>query len=159
MPRSRCGNIAPERFNRTALCYHYSHMARRNAREYLYEGLVRLKKYFYVLRPLLAIRYIEGGRGLPPVRFDELVDAAAPAEIRPGIAQLLEQKRTTSEMGSGKQIPELGRFIEAELERHGAAFSGQGRPDLEERQAIRAKLNEIFRLALAGYGRDHDRRP
>ena len=48
-----------------------------------HEGQVRLKKYFYVLRPLLAIRYIESGQGLPPVRFEELVDAVAPAEIRP----------------------------------------------------------------------------
>ena len=62
-----------QRFNPTALCYHYSHMARRNAREYLLEGQVRLTKYFYVLRPLLAIRYIENGRGIPPVRFDDLV--------------------------------------------------------------------------------------
>ena len=143
-------DLAPERFNRTALCYHYSHMARRNAREYLYEGQVRLKKYFYVLRPLLAIRYIETGRGIPPVRFEELVAAVAPAEIRPGIGTLLKEKRATSEMGRGRQIPELGRFIESELERHGESFSGQGRPDLLEPRAMRARLNEIFRKAVAG---------
>ena len=39
----------------TALCYHYHHMARGNARGYLFTDEVRLKKYFYVLRPLLAI--------------------------------------------------------------------------------------------------------
>ena len=92
------------------------------AREYLYEGQVRLKEYFYVLRPLLAIRYIETGRGIPPVRFEELVDAVAPVAIRPGIGKLLKQKRATSEMGRGKQIPELGRFIEAELDRHGESL-------------------------------------
>ena len=109
----------------------------------------RLKKYFYVLRALLAIRYIESERGIPPVRFDELVDAVAPAEIRAGIRVLLDQKRATSEMGRGEPIPELGRFIEAELERHGEVFSGLGRPDLLESQAIRAQLNEIFRMVVS----------
>ena len=98
--------LAPQRFNPTALCYHYSHMAKHNARAYLFEGQVRLKKYFYVLRAVLAIRYIESERGIPPVRFDELVDAVAPAEIRAGIRVLLDQKRATSEMGWGEPIPE-----------------------------------------------------
>lgn len=52
-------DLAPTCFNKTALCYHYSHMARGNAREYLFSDKVKLKKYFYVLRPLFAIRYIE----------------------------------------------------------------------------------------------------
>lgn len=58
-------DLAPRVINNMALCYHYSHMARRNAREYLFRDKVKLKKYFYVLRPLLAIRYIEEGRGIP----------------------------------------------------------------------------------------------
>ena len=73
--------LAPRCVNATALCYHYSHMARGNAREYLFKDKVRLKKYFYVLRPLLAIRHIEGGLGIPPVRFQDLVELVAPAQI------------------------------------------------------------------------------
>lgn len=142
--------LAPEHFNATALCYHYSHMARRNAREYLLGGSVRLKKYFYVLRPLLAIRHIEQGHGVPPVRFESLVEAVSPAAIRPGIAKLLEVKRVTSEMGTGVPIPELGRFIESELERHQDAFSGFGRPDLLERKELRNRLNAAFREAVSG---------
>ena len=142
--------LAPEHFNATALCYHYSHMARRNAREYLLGGRVRLKKYFYVLRPLLAIRHIEQGLGVPPVRFESLVDVVAPAAIRPAIAKLLEAKRVTSETGTGAPIPELGRFIESELERHQDAFSGLGRPDLLEREELRTRLNAAFREAVIG---------
>ena len=140
--------LIPEHFNSTALCYHYSHMARGNAREYLFEGRVRLKKYFYVLRALLAIRHIERGLGVPPVRFEALVDAVAPMDIRPEIERLLERKRATSELGTGKPIPELGRFIEKELDRHRDAFSGQGRPDLLESAELRARLNRIFREAV-----------
>jgi len=53
---SRLRTLVPKAINTVALCYHYSHMARGNAREYLIKDKVRLKKYFYVLRPLLAIR-------------------------------------------------------------------------------------------------------
>ena len=71
--------------NRTALCYHYSHMARSNAREYLFKDQAKLKKYFYVLRPLLAIRYLEEFNQPPPIEFQSLVDAVAPMSIRSAI--------------------------------------------------------------------------
>ena len=82
------------------------------------------------------------------MRFDALVGAAAPAEIHPGIAELLERKRVTEELGLGEPIPELGRFIEAELERHGDAFSGLGRPDLVGSEEVRVALNRVFREAI-----------
>ncbi len=140
--------LAPRHLNAKALCYHYSHLARGNAREYVFKGQIRLKKYFYVLRALLAIRYIESGRGIPPVLFEELVDAVAPEGIRPSIASLLESKRGTVELGHGEPILELEHFIRVELERHEDAFSGLGRPDLIDPDTIRVRLNEIFREAL-----------
>lgn len=141
-------DLAPRAANSVALCYHYSHMARRNAREYLFDDKVRLKKYFYVLRPILAIRYIERGGGIPPVQFEKLVEASAPDGIRESIATLLALKRDTPELGMGDPIPEIGNFIESELERHGALFSGQGRPDLLEGHEMRSELNTIFRKAV-----------
>ncbi len=140
--------FAPDVFNPTALCYHYSHMARSNAREYLFAGKVKLKKYFYVMRPLFAIRHIEAGLGLPPVRFQSLVDTVAPEHLKPAIAELLEIKSRSKEMGMGEPVAEIGEFIEAELARHGQQFSGQGRPDLHERQEVRDTLNDIFRSSL-----------
>lgn len=140
--------LAREHFNAKALCYHYSHMACGNLRDYLLGGQVRLKKYLYVLRPLLAIRHIEQGLGVPPVQFDRLVATVAPAEIKPGIARLLAAKRATSELGKGEAILELNRFIEAELDRHGDAFSGLGRPDLLKSEELRDRLNRVFRDAV-----------
>ena len=141
--------LASEHLNTTALCYHYSHMAKGNARGYLLGDRVGLKKYFYVLRPLLAIRYIERERGVPPVRFEALVEAVAPEGIRPGIARLLEEKRAASELSTGRPILELGDFIEAEIERHRDTFSGLGRPDLLESEELRDRLNAIFRSAVS----------
>jgi len=90
--RSRLAALAPGSANQIALCYHYSHMARRNAREYLLKDQVRLKKYCYVLRPLLAIRYIEAHGQPPPIEFQKLVDAVAPESIGLGIDSLLKVK-------------------------------------------------------------------
>ena len=140
--------LAPRAFNRIALCYHYSHMARGNARDYLFKDRVRLKKYFYVLRPLLAIRYIDKYATPPPVEFEKLVDSVAPEAIRPGVQTLLDMKRNSPEIGLGAPIVEINDFIESELERHGESFKGQGRPDLISKDTIRNELNSIFRQAL-----------
>jgi predicted nucleotidyltransferase len=142
--------IAPMAINKTALCYHYSHMARGNAREYLYGDEVKLKKYFYVLRPLLAIRFLEAYGTPPPVEFQALLKAVCPADLIPVIEALIERKRTTPEIGFGAKIPAINAFVDAELERHGQAFSGQGRPDMIESQQIRLKLNDLFRGIVRG---------
>ncbi|NJD07498.1 MAG: nucleotidyltransferase domain-containing protein [Methylococcaceae bacterium] len=140
--------IAPNVMSPVALCYHYSHMARGNAREHIYKEQVRLKKYFYVLRPLLAIRYIEQGMGIPPVEFARLVEAVAPESLRQSIERLLALKRQTEEFGYGAQVPEINQFIEHELARHGAAFSGQGRPSIVDKEGAHARLNDLFRAAV-----------
>ena len=140
--------LAPEVMNPVALCYHYGHMARGNARECLFKDQVRLKKYFYVLRPLLAIRYIEQGMGVPPVEFARLLGSVLPESLRPSIDRLLVLKRNTEELGLGAQVPEINQFIEQELERHGSAFSGQDRPEVPGKEEVHAQLNQIFRAAV-----------
>lgn len=136
--------------NSTALCYHYSHMARSNAREYLFNDRVRLKKYLYVLRPLLAIRHIERMGTAPPIEFQVLVDSVAPEDTKPAIAELLRLKRSSSELGLGDPIPEINWFIESEMERHGEQFKGQGRPDILERQDLSGELDRLFGDAVRG---------
>lgn len=140
--------LAPMAFHDVALCYHYAAMARNNAREYLEQVEVRLKKYFYVLRPLLAIRWIQNGRGIPPVEFERLLDVECSPDLRGEIDELLKLKRETPELGKGPRRPAINAFIEAEFDRHGDRFSGQGRPDIHDSQATRDALNRIFRRAL-----------
>jgi predicted nucleotidyltransferase len=98
--------------------HHYVHMARKNHREYLRGDTVRLKKYLYVLRPLLATLWIEQGRGEVPMRFQALVDGLVtdPA-LRAAIEQLLAIKRAAPESEYGQPLPALNAFIETELAR------------------------------------------
>ena len=98
--------------------HHYIHMARGNYREYLRGETVRLKKYLYVLRPLLATLWVEQGRGVAPIRFTELVAGLVtePA-LQAAIGELLAHKRSAKESEYGKPWPIINAFIDMELSR------------------------------------------
>ena len=98
--------------------HHYVHMARKNYREYLRGDTVRLKKYLYVLRPLLATLWIEQGQGVAPMRFQELVDVIITDPVlRSAINELLVIKRAAMESEYGQPLPIINTFIDNELTR------------------------------------------
>ena len=98
--------------------YHYLHMARGNYRDYLKGPTVWVKKYFYVLRPLLAIRWIERRLGVVPTAFQDLVDRTVDSpELEDEIAKLVAAKRRGEELDRGPRIACISEFIEAELAR------------------------------------------
>jgi len=122
----------------------YRGMARSIAAQNLEELPISHKSYLYVLRALLAVRWIEQDRGPVPVEFARLVDAAdIEAELRAAIDTLLERKRTGTEMESGPRLPVLHKFIEAEIERQTSVQF----PDSEARPGI-GPLNTFFRDVL-----------
>ena len=110
----RIADIIDEYFSIKSGIYHYLHMAQSNYAEYLKGERVRLKKYFYVLRPVLACRYIKTEKQAPPMRFEELLTLAEP-EVRQEISKLLELKATTSELGMGDAIPCINEYIERQF--------------------------------------------
>ena len=128
---ARLRALAEQGFSPVRGYHHYVSMARKNLREHLYGEVVRYKKYLYVLRPLLAARWIREGRGVPPMRFAELVaatslDAAVVAEID----ALLEVKMRAGESATSPRWAGIHDFIERELaaaEAH--AFAREAKPD------------------------------
>lgn len=97
---------------------HYLSMARKNFRGYLQGAEVRYKKYLYVLRPLLAVRWIDLGLGMPPMVFESLLEATLhDAAQRTEVEELLTLKRRAVEAEYGPARPALHRLIEAELQR------------------------------------------
>ena len=109
-------NVIGDCFMPKAGVYHYLNMARTNYREYLKGDEVKLKKYFYVLRPILACKWIIDKGTPPPMLFSELVEAELEKELRTIIEKLLEVKMNTPEMGKGKRIDMLNEYIEKEME-------------------------------------------
>lgn len=97
---------------------HYLHMAQGNIREYLTGDVVWLKKYLYVLRPMLACRWIERGLGPAPMEFDLLVEAVADEPgLRVAIRDLVALKMQGAELERAPKVPVLSAFIETELPR------------------------------------------
>lgn len=105
-----------EYFSSTKGRWHYVAMAGRNFRESLQGDTVRLKKYLYVLRPVLAAQWIDSGRGIPPMRFADLADAMiTDAALRAEINQLLAIKMAAGEAEHGPRFPLIHAYLETTL--------------------------------------------
>lgn len=127
--------------------FHYYKMAKGNYREYLSGDEVWLKKYLYVLRPLLACKYIESGRGAPPMAFDALLDATLPAgELRQEIGALVARKKEGEELAKGPAVGSINAFIQEQLPRMETLASqlAKTRPGMEEHAALDAFFREIL---------------
>jgi predicted nucleotidyltransferase len=122
-------------------------MARSVAEQNLTGDRIPHKAYLYVLRALLAVRWIEHDRGPVPVEFARLLDAAAlDPDLREAINGLLAQKRTGTEADQGPRLPSLQDFIEAELERQASLQfpAPKTRPGLEPLHAFFRAVLERF---------------
>ena len=132
-------------FNPKSCLYHYLHMARRNYEAYFSEEVVRVKKYFYVLRPLMACCWIERKQEMAPIEFDVLMEAAIPqGSLHNEITSLLERKKTGEELDRENRIKIIDEFIEEKIEHFTNYLSGysfKNAPGYE-------KLNHIFRQTL-----------
>lgn len=127
-----------------ACFHHYENMATKNYHGYLKEANVHVKKYFYVLRPLLAMRWIAEDRGVVPMEFSALVDAVLKDQVvKEEIAALLRKKKAGFEAEYAPGIPVLNAFIESEL----AALSDLGK-DIGENKRAYDEMNSFFLRAL-----------
>ena len=114
----RLRDLIPRYYSPTACFHHYLHMAQGNFREYLRGDEVWVKKYFYVLRPVLACRWIERGLGAVPMELSTLVERLIDGpRLRTDVDTLLEAKRGGQELDRGPRIDSISEFLERELER------------------------------------------
>ena len=139
-------SISTHTFSPKACMYHYLHMARGNYREYLQGELVKMKKYFYVLRPILACEWIERYGSMPPMEFERLVDELVPqrSELKAAIDELLVRKRAGDEMDLQPRMQVINDFIEqriAHIERAAPGLLAAG-TDMDQ------QLDELFRALL-----------
>ena len=119
-------------------------MADNNFRSYLKGEIVRRKKYLYVLRPLLAVKWIENEMGVVPIEFDKLLaSTVSDSDLHKEIEELLILKRAGMESDEGPRFQSIHSFIESEFERHGDDHnqSPGSRADINE-------LNKIFRNTI-----------
>jgi predicted nucleotidyltransferase len=135
----RLCDLMPEYYSPVSCMFHYLHMAENNFRKYLKDDQVWTKKYFYVLRPVLACIWIEKGYGVVPMEFEALVDKIVDQNgLRSEIDKLLVDKRSGAELDKGPRNKVISGFLEGELER----LRAEHQPPAETRDP--ARLDELF---------------
>ena len=115
--RRECVNLLPEVYSVEKGIYHYRSMAKTNYRSYLRDAMVPLKKYFYVLRPLFAIQWLEKYGVAAPIEFDKVLTLVNDNELLDTIHALTERKKASEEKMLAPAIPVLNRYIEQQLDR------------------------------------------
>jgi len=98
---------------RDALIRHYYGLAvKQFGRHIEGRGEVNLKKYFYVIRPAVALMWIEQRpHTTPPMSLPELLEGVRlPAAVASAIVDLRARKAEMSEFGTGARIPALDEF-------------------------------------------------
>lgn len=103
-----------------------------------------LKKYFYTLRPLLSVRWIERYEKPAPIEFGKLLHLI---EDQPKLIQeinvLLNKKRIALEMGFAEPVKIINDFIETELVR-----LENMNPQRTYRETPIPYLNELFHSVI-----------
>lgn len=126
--------------------YHYLSMAERNYKEFLQGDSVKVKKYFYVLRPILACKWILRTHAKPPMLFGQLADAELEEVLKPVVARLLDLKMNTPEIKEIPRIAEINEYLDRTIENlkaEIAVFPAEHQPDW-------VPLNQLFLQTLSG---------
>jgi predicted nucleotidyltransferase len=138
-----------------SIFYHYRQMALGNYKKYIVtpsqqDKEVGLKRYLYVLRPLLCLLHIEMLGSWPPQNFEALLSSVqnhveTPVTLRVAeqIREIVAKKREGGEWKADQPLPDLNAWIEAELEQYAQKAPG----DPVNMQALERLRSELF----AGY--------
>lgn len=105
-----------DHFSTRKSLYHYISMAERNYREFLKGDMVKAKKYFYVLRPILACRWIMDKKTPAPMLFTDLLDTELPSFLRTEVDHLLDLKMNSPEIAMIPRIDKLNDYIDSEIQ-------------------------------------------
>jgi uncharacterized protein len=125
--------------------YHYLHMAEGNYKDYLKGDIVKVKKYFYVMRPILACMWIEEKGTMPPMEFKVLIDELVfDIALKTEIETLLERKINGEELDFEPSNQILNDFLVEKLihfKTHVAQYQMPTKTDNEQ-------LNSFFRKTI-----------
>lgn len=137
-------------FSEKTAISHYYGMAKKTLEAHLQGEMIRYKKYFYALRPLLCCKWIERYHEVPPMEFQRLLalfDGNNPdlsPELFTAIQTLLERKVITEEKDLNPQVPVIIDFIQKECTKQkilSESLQNDHRRDFD-------KINQTFRMAL-----------
>jgi uncharacterized protein len=111
-------NLANNYYSPRAGIHHYLNMTINCCREHLQLDSVKLKKYFYALRPILAAKWIVLYQTFPPMVFSNLLKLISDCQdVLTEIDRLLTLKATANESTVIPAVPILNEFIRSEIDK------------------------------------------
>ena len=134
--------LAPQYAQAAPLLHHYRGIARNALGAMDLHGEIRLKKWFYVLRPLLAARWAVKQGGIPPMTLVELMSEWQ-TDCAAQITDLVAIKAEQDESYLHTLSPELQRLT-VDLYNEVSELSAPA-----AQAADSGSLNELFRETLA----------
>lgn len=123
--------------------HHYISMALNTYNGDLQGSEVRMKKYFYALRPILAAKWIIDRQSVPPMQFSKLRVLVEDSSINTAIDELLEAKKTADEKTTMPPNAVLHTFIKDTI-----GYCNANKDKLSERDSDTGRLNELFRQMI-----------
>lgn len=140
--------LSDEYFSKMESIYHYLNTAKRTVKEHLTTETVKLKKYFYVLRPLLCCKWIMEYNKKPPMLFSDLCQKYLTGEIKDAVDKLAAIKINSCETAYGEHVKIIDDYIENEI----SAIENYLSTISREKYNSYDKLNELFITLLKGKG-------
>ncbi|GAA4925370.1 nucleotidyltransferase domain-containing protein [Mucilaginibacter defluvii] len=122
---------------------HYLSMANNTLRDDLQSDIVKLKRYFYALRPALACQWIVEKQTVPPMEFDKLRVLISDQKVQKSIDDLLDQKKTADEKAFIKPVALLNEWLTDILNN-----CQEQMPLMPSDKKDADELNEVFRKYL-----------
>jgi uncharacterized protein len=145
--RERLLGFASEVVERSQIQRHYLHVARQQQ-----QGHPSLKRFFYVLRPAAALRWLADhpDAAIPPMDLPTLLaESSAGVDVNDAAGELIAAKAVTRELGQGDPPEVLVRFVADELAR---AEASDGEVRANERPEARTRADQFFRAEVARSG-------
>ncbi len=110
--------LAPGYFQPRAGVHHYLGICHNSIKTGIADGNIKIKKYFYILRPLLAAIWAADRQSVPPMEFRPLLQQIEHRRpLMEAIQALWAEKEKAAEAQVIQLIPVIQEFVEQEMER------------------------------------------
>ena len=116
-------------------------MASGNYKDFFMKENVKTKKYFYVLRPILACEWIRKTNTAAPMEFEKLLKTQVEDEsVRSEIEKLLTMKKAGEEFGIGPKNLIIDEYLKERIDFYKSFVSSMERTPLPKPEL----LSELF---------------
>lgn len=135
--------LIPVAFSPKSTFHHYSSIVKGTFKDNLRGESVKIKKYFYALRPALACRWIEERKTVPPMEFRTLLTILPEGVLKNEIHRLLNEKIYGEETDLKPKIPIINEYLEQEIT-HFAEYVTELLPSRGEEKIFDDLFREIL---------------